>query len=141
MWYWYLYGSLAVCVALDAARRRTNGFAWGTGTLLFGPIVFPVYLAKRPLRPGEIRKGGTGWNILRNFALSWSLPMIPLTAFIAAVLTTANRLLEIYNPSADRFIGVILGIGLTGTLWILPAATAILLGLCLRDSSAVERMP
>ena len=46
---------------------------WPAATLVLGPVVLPVYFVKRNLKAGEVREGGTGWNVIKNFALFWTL--------------------------------------------------------------------
>lgn len=59
---------------LDAtARRVRNAVAWAILvpiTLLF---MLPVYLATRPLAAGEVRAGGTAWNVSRAFAATYAV--------------------------------------------------------------------
>ena len=47
-------------------RKRRDHFGWVIGVLIAGVLVLPVYLAKRSLKPGETREGGTGWNVLKT---------------------------------------------------------------------------
>ena len=141
MWYWCLYGLLAAWVLYDARQRDTTSLIWAAGTLIFGPVIFPVYVAKRPLKHGEVRAGGAAWNILRNFALYWHLPMIVLAFAVTSTFIETNRLLETYNPSAKYSTGATLCLALIGIMWGIPIASALLLGLCFKDSSAVDRGP
>ena len=76
MWYFVLYAIFAIWVLIDARKRRNHAIGWPLATFLLGPLVLPVYLAKRNLREGEVREGGTSWNILRNFALFWTITMV-----------------------------------------------------------------
>ncbi|MEW5801378.1 MAG: hypothetical protein AB1847_04660 [bacterium] len=69
IWYVFLNMIFAVWVLVDGFRREINAIPWSIGTALFGPIVFPVYVARRPRKTGEDRKDNrTGWNRLNNFA-------------------------------------------------------------------------
>jgi len=63
MAYFLLYGAFALWVLFDGlSRKMTFSAAWWTlGTLFFGPITLPLYLALRPLKAGEVREGGTAW--------------------------------------------------------------------------------
>jgi hypothetical protein len=51
MWYLILYVVFAAWVLFDGFSRQTGGTAigWALGTLLLGPIILPIYLARRPL--------------------------------------------------------------------------------------------
>ena len=62
MWYFVLFGAFAIWVLIDSRSRRENPVVWTLGTLLLGPLVLPFYVPKRPLRSGEVREGGTGWD-------------------------------------------------------------------------------
>ena len=61
MWYLVLYGVFTLWVVYDSLNRRMGGSAviWMFGTFFLGPLVLPIYLAKRPLKFGEVREGGT----------------------------------------------------------------------------------
>lgn len=69
MWYFVLYLAFAVWVFADAKKRMNHPMGWPAATLVLGPVVLPVYFAKRNLKAGEVREGGTGWNVIKNFAL------------------------------------------------------------------------
>ena len=86
VWYFLLYAILAVYVLVDAGKRHNSRTGWPVATLLLGPVVLPVYFAKRHLKKGEVREGGTGWNVLKNFALMWTLTMA-----VAGVAGMGNR--------------------------------------------------
>jgi hypothetical protein len=81
MTYLLLYGLLAVWVLFDSLSRRLGGLAvlWVVGTILLGPITLPLYLACRPLRQSEVREGGKAWNVLKNFAILWTIVMAIVT--------------------------------------------------------------
>src|SRR5688572_1631432 len=78
MGYWIVAGLMALWVLWDARRRRQGGaaFGWAIGTLLVPFVALPLHLALRPLKAGETRRGGKLWNILRNFALAWTILML-----------------------------------------------------------------
>ncbi len=72
----------AIYVAGDAGSRNSaSWFGWAIATLLFLPIAFPIYLAVRPLREGEIRKGGAGWHACRNLVLMWAVVVVGAATF------------------------------------------------------------
>ena len=73
MWYFVLYLIFAAWVFTDAKKRKNHPVGWPAATAVLGPIVLPVYFAKRNLQAGEVREGGTGWNVIKNFALFWTL--------------------------------------------------------------------
>ena len=74
--YFVLYVIAAIWVFIDAKKRLVNGIPWSICTVIFGPLVVPIYLAKRPLKHGEVREGGVAWNVLKNFALFWTITML-----------------------------------------------------------------
>jgi hypothetical protein len=143
MWYFVLCGISAFWVFVDARKRSLGGSAigWAIGALLIGPILLSLYLAKRPLKEGEVREGGNAWNILKNFALFWTLTMA-----IAAVatMTSVSRHASTYTTDAEKAgagVGTVLGLGLLFMLWFLPTFGAALIGFFVRKSSIVERGP
>ena len=90
MSYFLLYGVLAVWVLFDGVNRKMGASTvlWILGTVLLGPIILPIYLALRPLKQGEIREGGTAWNVLKNFAILWTIVMVIVT--IAVLMNVAD---------------------------------------------------
>ena len=109
--------------------------------MVLAPIVLPVYFAKRNLRHGEIREGGTSWNILKNFALFWTLTMSLLAiigAYAAWQLTsTARTGIEMFGTTMGGF----LGLGLLVAVWFFPMLGALVIGFFLKNSSLIEKGP
>jgi hypothetical protein len=61
-------------VYLDtAARGVRNPIAWAIIVPISWIFMLPVYLARRPLVAGEVRAGGTWWNLLRAFAATYAV--------------------------------------------------------------------
>ena len=102
-------------------------------------IVLPLYFAKRPLRANEVREGGFAWNILKNFALTWTILMvaISITAISAASQTNVNSGAE----AAGAALGMGIVIVILAVLWFVPMVGAIVLGFFLKNSAIVERGP
>lgn len=143
MWYLALYGVFALWVLVDAIARKLGVVAvvWAIGTLVLGPLVLPVYLAKRPLKNGEVREGGTGWNVLKNFAILWTIAMA-IASF--ASLMAVGKLASTMQSDAERAgagFGMLLGMGLLAALWFLPTMGAAVLGFLLKKNSIVEKGP
>ena len=90
MWYLIIYVACAAWVFFDAGRRKNNRVLWPLATAILGPIILPIYFAKRNLRQGEVREGGTAWLILKNFALLWTVTM--LAAGIAGLIGAGGAL-------------------------------------------------
>jgi hypothetical protein len=142
-WYGILFGLLALYVGFDASRRKlgaAKAILWAIGTFLLGVIVTPIYLAKRPLKAGEVREGGLAWNLLKNFALTWTVLMIAIGIPVmgAALGTEAG-------PSDAAVVGSAIGIGLVfvtlAVVWFFPMVAAIILGFFLKNSAIVDRGP
>ena len=132
---------LGLWVLLNARKRGANPYPWAIWTALLGPFILPFYLAKRPLRDGEVREGGAAWNITKSFALAWTLFMFVGT--VIGLIASANLISSSSGglETAGAVLGAGLGLGLIAFLWFVPFIMAILIGLLLRKSSIVERGP
>ena len=132
---------LTIWVVIDALRRKAGVAKWGIGTLLVAPIVAPLYFAKRPLKAGEERHGGTAWNFLKNFSLAWTLHMAIWAGHY--FIFVGNKLSET-SSSAGKLgaaIGGTLGMTFLAMAWFFPMFGAVVLGFFLRKSSVVEKGP
>jgi hypothetical protein len=141
MWYFVLYVIIAAWVFRDARKRRLSPVPWTLATAILGPVVVPVYFAKRPLREGETREGGTAWNVLKNFALFWTLTMlvVGVAGLFAASAVVGSTTDEVEQAGAA--IGGAIGMGLIFALWFFPMIVALVLGFFLKKSSVVEKGP
>ena len=142
MWYFILFGLLALWVGFDASRRNlgaAKAILWAIGTFLLGVIVMPIYIAKRPLKVNEVREGGLAWNLLKNFALTWTVLMvaISISALGAAAGTNVNSDAE----AAGAAIGFSIVVVILAVVWFFPMVGAIVLGFFLKNSAIVERGP
>ena len=128
---------LSLWVARDARRRQTQvaPFWWGLGVFLFWMLFFPLYLARRPLKAGEVRRGGKGWNFMKNLTIVISAyaPVVLLLGFVG-VASEATSVEE----AAALMVGVVL---LVGLVWLVLAGGTLTLGLILKKSSVIERGP
>lgn len=140
-WYWILYFMLGVWVFSDARIRNNNSAGWGIGTFLLGPIVLPVYLAKRNLKEHEIREGGTGWNILKYFAVLWTALMFIVTVIslikIKGIADTAVSNAEKTGVAIGSGIGIVM----IAMAWFFPVVAALIIGLFIKKSTIVEKGP
>lgn len=141
MWYFVLYLAFAVWVFTDAKKRLNHQIGWPAATFVLGPVVLPVYFAKRHLKTGEVREGGTGWNVIKNFALFWTL-----TVAVGAIagMVNAGQMADQATTQAQKAgaaIGATLGMGMILVLWFVVLAAALILGLFLKKSSIVEHGP
>lgn len=139
MWYFILYLILAVWVLFDAKKRRNIFIGWSVGTFILGPLLIPFYFAKRHLKDNEIREGGTSWNVLKNFALFWTLTM-----FIAGIagMVGAGEVVGTATTGAEQagaVIGTGIGMMMLVMLWFIPMICALVLGFFLKKSSIIEK--
>lgn len=142
MWYWVLNIAIALWVFLDArSRKMDQALLWGLGTALLMVFVIPFYLAKRSLKEGEVREGGTAWNVIKSFAMFWTLFM--LVAGVSGMMA-AGKVVNNANSGAEQAgaaIGTAIGMGMIGGLWFVILVAALVLGLFLKKSSIVEKGP
>ncbi len=141
MWYFVLYAIFAVWVFIDAKKRMNHVIAWPLATFILGPLVLPVYFAKRNLKEGQVREGGTGWNVLKNFALIWTITMF--VAGIAGMVSVSDVAQKATSEAeqAGVAIGATMGLGMIFILWFIVLVAALVLGLFLKKSSIVEKGP
>jgi hypothetical protein len=142
MIYLFVFVPLAIWMFIDAKRRRYDaGKWWAIATTLFCPITAPVYFASRNLRKGESREGGKAWNVLKNFALFWTVTIaIATVAGMASIAGSSDELNDDYER-AGAAIGTALGLGLLFFIWFFPMVGALVLGMFLKKSSLVETGP
>jgi hypothetical protein len=141
MWYFVLYLAFAVWVFLDAKKRLNHPVGWLAATAVLGPIVLPVYFAKRNLQAGEVREGGTGWNAIKNFALFWTL-----TVAVGAIagMVNAGQVADRATTQAQKAgaaLSATLDIGIIFVILFVVLAAALIFGLFLKKSSIVEHGP
>lgn len=143
MWYFIVFGLLALWVGFDANRRNlgaVKAILWALGTLVLGVIVVPVYLAKRPLKANQVREGGFAWNVLKNFALTWTILMVAISiSAIGAAVGGTNATSD--AEAAGAAIGVSIVVVILAVVWFFPMVGAIVLGFFLKNSAIVERGP
>lgn len=141
MLYFALYGIFAIWVVVDGLKRKVNAIPWAIGTAIIGPVVLPVYLAKRPLKAGEVREGGTPWNVLKNFAIFWTILMVLVAVWSMVTIGQHTTTLQSEAEKAGAAIGTALGLGMVAALWFFPFVGAVVLGFILKKSSIVEKGP
>ena len=131
--------AIAIWMKFDGRKRSFPVLLWCVAVMIFGPLVFPIYLAKRPLLDGEVREGGTPWNVLKNFSLFWTVYL-----FVGWIVGMGSASKLNATTDAEKLgagIGILLGTGLIFALWFFPTLTALILGLFLKKNSIVERGP
>ena len=129
--------ALAVWVGRDASRRQTQTapFLWALGVFLFWLLFFPLYLAKRPLKAGEVRSGGRGWNFMKNLAIA-------VTVYVPVVVILGLSDVAAQATSVEEAVAlVVIFVLLMGLVWVIFAGGVLLIGLILKKSSVIERGP
>lgn len=141
MWYFIIFGLLTIWVVIDGIKRKLGAKTalWAIGTFLLGVIILPIYFAERPLKAGEVREGGLAWNVLKNFALTWTLLIVAIgISAMGAASSTA--------PTSDaEAAGAAIGTGIVfmilAVVWFFPMVGALVLGFFLKKNTVVERGP
>jgi hypothetical protein len=139
--YFILYIAIAIWLFLDAKKRKYNGIPWAAFTAILGPLVVPFYFAKRPLKDGEVREGGFAWNVLKYFAIFWTITMA--IGFFAG-MANASKETSGYMTDAEKAgagIGMAIGGAMIFFLWFIVLAGALIFGFFLKKSSVIERGP
>ncbi len=124
-----IYVVAANYVFSDARSRKNHSIGWPLLTVVLTPFLsFPLYFAYRNLKAGEVRAGGTVWNIIRNYTLSWTLFVI---YFMCIVLIAFSSLDE-----GGPFI-----LASTGIIWLGVTFFMLLFCLIMKQSNVIERGP
>lgn len=119
-------------VIWDARRRGSRAvLPWTTGVLITSLLGLPIYLANRPLLPGETRQGGHAWDAIRWYGIAWTV----LCAVIAAV-SWQSAATTFQSPSAGALFLMTFVI-----VWVIPMGLAALLGHFVKQPGIVERGP
>ena len=137
LWQFAVYACLAILVFLDARIRKNNVIAWPVLTAVAGLIALPVYLAKRYLTAGETRRGGTGWNITKYFAVFWT---VSVAVDLIRAMVFIPGMLEGLEPAAV-ISGSIIVLLSYAVIWFVIIVCALALGLILRKKSVIEEGP
>jgi hypothetical protein len=143
MGYLIVAGLMALWVLRDARQRleRASAFGWAIGTLLVPFLALPLYHASRPLRAGETRTGGKPWNILKDFALTWTVLLLAVEVSMAIELAAGLSAQVTEADKAGYGFAAVLGLALIAMYWFFPTVGALALGFLLRRPSVVERGP
>ncbi|MBO8126439.1 MAG: hypothetical protein H0Z38_04280 [Firmicutes bacterium] len=138
---WWLFTIALTAWTIWDVNKRKNSNWWILAVLIFGVFALPVYLAKRNLKAGEVREGGTGWNITKNFAILWSIFM--LFAFLSGLASLSQEMAYLQNEydAAGHAVGATVGFGMLFFLWFVVVIVALVIGLFLKKNSIVEKGP
>lgn len=142
MWYWILNIVISLWVFFDAqSRKMDQSVLWGIGAFFIMILVVPFYFAKRSLRDGEVREGGTAWNVIKSFAIFWTLLMF--VAGIAGMMAVGSVVNNASSGAeqAGAAIGSAIGMGMIIGLWFVVLVGALVIGVFLKKSSIVEKGP
>lgn len=142
MWYWVLNIAIALWVFFDArSRKMDQSVLWAIGTSLLMIFVIPFYFAKRPLKNGEVREGGTAWNVIKSFAIFWTVFMF--IAGVAGMMATGDVVTKASSGAEQvgAAIGTAIGVGMIMGLWFIVIVGALVIGLFVKKSSIVEKGP
>jgi len=117
-------------VYLDTAARGVRSpIAWAIIVPISWTFMLPFYLARRPLVAGEVRTGGTWWNLLRAFAATYAVG----TALLVLRYSRPALFGLVWTIAAGNS-AVMASLQVVGTLLLiaLPAVLAFGVGMLLR---------
>lgn len=123
---------LAVWVLVDGLRRGSWPLIWVLGTFVLGPIILPMYRARRPLLAGEARSGGPDWIVARNFSWVWSIYILVATFWVIWFFASDSQAADTDTQQAV-WVNRILVLCFLGLCWVVPAIGGLFLSLVLRD--------
>ena len=130
---------LAAWVFHDARARRARkpGFA-AVLALAWGPLGLGFWESDRPLRAGEMRRGGAAAAIARGFLTGW-VALLP-AMFVLAMQVVEHR--AAVPGSLGRQIGILPAtIVVMSIVWGGPVALALILGRLGRRSTVEQGTP
>jgi hypothetical protein len=132
---------IAIFVYSDAKKREMSPVKPAVLTALFGALAAPFYFAQRNLKEGERREGGKWWNVVKWFALFWTISMgISFISSLVSVGVDMDPNMDEYE-AAGTAIGVGIGVMLWGVLWFGGMATALIVGMLAKNNSIIEEGP
>ena len=135
----------AAWVFFDAHKRRRHTLreaaVWAAGTLVLWLFIVPLYFAKRNLKAGETREGGTGWNYLKSLVVLWTIVMAVVGVHYILAASEVASTAHTGAAQAGAAIGITLGVGILAAVWLFPVVGALILGLVLKKASIVEKGP
>ena len=134
LWDFVLYALFALWIFIDAKKRMNHVLGWPLAILFLGPLAYvlnwplvilfgglivlmAIYLAKRNLKKGEVRSGGTGWNILKYFAALWTIAIA--VSSIWSLLEIPDLVRQQYDfvieQTEDTIVGTVVEDTIIGT--------------------------
>ena len=135
-----VFVGVAIYIYVDAKKREdSRGLKFAILTALFGAFSAPFYFAQRNLLEGEKREGGKWWNVVKWFALFWSVAMF--IAIITGLWNVAGIETADEYESAGVAIGAGIGVMIWVVAWVFGLGTALIIGMLTKNSSIVEEGP
>jgi hypothetical protein len=124
----YTFDTLAaVWIYADATARRANKPLFASlAVLLLGPLWLSFYMTDRPLRRDERRRGGFGWNWMRNLAIAWTAATAPWLGVAAFAVARGD-----VDAAVRRLTFAAAG-------WLVPILVMMLVGSFLRRADSEE---
>jgi hypothetical protein len=135
MWYWMMNLVVALWLFFDARRRRMElPGLWAAGCFVFMLFVVPFYLARRPLKAGEVREGGTVWNFCKSFSILWTVLMFVVG--VGGKIATSNAVQKANLDPSGSSLAFITGLGfiMIVGVWFLVLTSALAMGFYNRNS-------
>lgn len=145
MKYFLLNILLAGWVFFDAKKRLNSKFGWSAGTFFIGFLFLPIYLARRNLKQGEVREGGTAWIVAKNMALWWTVTMLGLivVGWFSAIIGISNRQNNYLVTSEDagaEALGTSIGSAILVGIWFVVTIVIVAFGFMFKNRT-VENGP
>jgi hypothetical protein len=110
MWYWIVNLAFALWIFSDARTRKMElPGLWAAGCFLLMILVVPFYLAKRPLKAGEVREGGTVWNFCKSFSILWTVLMFVVG--VSGKIATSNAVQKANLDPSGSGMAFVTGFG------------------------------
>ncbi len=133
---------LALWVLVDSTRRQAN-FLWVLGTATLGPIILPVYRARRPLMGAEVREGGPDWIVARHFAWVWTLVMAVVIFWVVLSISNEVGIGDTYGDDdiAAANLSRYLALAFLGVCWIVPMGAALVFSIVSYADGVLEKGP
>jgi hypothetical protein len=135
MWYWILNLVIAFWIFSDAQKRKVElPGLWAAGCFVLMLLVVPFYLARRPLKTGEVREGGTVWSFCKSFSILWTVLMFVVG--VGGKIATSNAMQKANLDPSGLGVMFVTGFGfiLLIGLWFFVLASALAMGFYNKNS-------
>jgi hypothetical protein len=129
MWYWIVNLIVALWIFSDARKRKMElPGAWAAACFALMILVVPFYLARRPLKSGEVREGGAVWSFCRTFAILWTALMFVVG--VGGKIATSNAVQKANLDPSGSSLAFVTGLGfiLIVGVWAIVLAGTLAMG-------------